>query len=162
MALRVRSRWGVPTAPTSGETSGAGAMSGWLSQKLSLLFCTQSAVTTTGMRAGGMRPGAAAEASCRHAQALRAPSSTVRPAALNRAAAAGEGAQARSCSPDTSGTTDRSAYIAWPSRSAARVLIHGMPWLPMARRSSATLRARAMRIQPSTERTLSVLASRRA
>ncbi|MDT4831225.1 hypothetical protein FQZ97_647270 [compost metagenome] len=160
MPLRVRSRCGTPTGPTSGDTPAIGGTRGLLSQKLSLLFCTQSGVTTTGMRAGAMMPGAAALLSRCQAQALREPSSTGRPAALSSAAAAGEGAQALSISADTSGTTDRSAYIALPSRSAARVLIHGMPWLPMAARSSATLRARPIFIQLSAERTLSVLASR--
>jgi hypothetical protein len=114
------------------------------------------------MRAGAMMPGAAAVASRFQAQALREPSSTGKPAAFSSAAAAGEGAQVRSMSADTSGTTDRSAYMALPSRSAAMVLIHGMPWLPMASRSSATLRARAIFIQLSAERTFSVLASRMA
>ena len=40
IALRVRRRWGVPIGPTSGDTSAIGAVSGLLSQKLSLLFCT--------------------------------------------------------------------------------------------------------------------------
>ena len=135
-------------------------MCGLLSQKLSLLFCTQSGVTITGMRAGAIAPGIAAAASRFQAQAEREPSSTGRPAALSSAAARGEGAQRFSISAETSGTTERSAYIALPSRSAAMVLIHGMPWLPMAARSSPTLRASAICIQLCAERTFIVLTSR--
>ena len=40
------------------------------------------------------------------------------------------------------------------------VLIHGMPWLPIAERSSDTLRASAICIQLWAERVLSVLTSR--
>jgi len=81
-------------------------------------------------------------------------------ATSSSAAARGEGLQLCSIAADTSGTTDRSAYIALPSRSAAIVLIHGMPWLPSAVRSSATFLACAIRIQLATDRTFKVFASR--
>src|SRR5437764_12934308 len=115
---------------------------------------------TTGKCAGAMIPGDAALASRDHSQALREPSSTGRPATFSSAAARGEGLQPCNIAAETSGTTDRSAYIALPSRSAAIVLIHGMPWLPFAVRSSATFLACAIRIQLATDRTFRVFASR--
>src|SRR5204862_8081670 len=95
-----------------------------------------------------------------HSQALREPSSTGRSAAFKSAAARGEGLQRCNIAAETSGITDRSAYIALPSRSAAIVLIQGMPRLPSAVRNSATFRACAIRIQLAVDRTLRVFASR--
>src|ERR1700730_17493677 len=112
------------------------------------------------MCAGAMIPGDAALGSRDHSQALREPSSTGRPGTVSHAAACGEGLQACNIAADTSGTTDRSPYIALPSRSAAIVLIHGITWLPSAVRSSATFLACAIRIQVSADRTFRVLASR--
>ena len=82
------------------------------------------------------------------------------PATVRSAAACGDGLQSCNIAAETSGTTDRSAYIALPSRSAAIVLIHGIPWLPIAVRSSATFLACAIRIQLAAERTFRVFASR--
>ncbi len=134
-------------------------MPGLLIQKLSLLFCTQSRRTATGMRSIGIQPGTGEDGSRCQSQLLRDPSSTVRSAALNNAAAAFDGAQRASCAASMSGTTLTSAYIALPSRSAAMVLTQGTPSLASVARMSPTLWSRLKPSQMSMARTFSVFAS---